>query len=87
MMADRVQTEDLTTLVMALDVAEDLGTPFGDTLRKQAAAVRHARLNRAEKMAQEAGPKMAVPNTLIMLANVLLILAPFLPKMSAILSG
>jgi len=33
-------------------------------------------------MAREAGPKMALPNTMIMVANVLLILGPFLPKLS-----
>jgi tight adherence protein C len=81
-MADRVDTEDITALVMALDIAEDLGTPFGETLKQQAAAIRHSRLQRAERIAQEAGPKMAVPNTLIMVANVLLIMAPFLPKLA-----
>jgi len=81
-MAARVGTEDIASFVMALDIAEDLGTPMAETLRKQAEAIRVARLQRAEKMAKEAGPKMAVPNTMIMVANVLLILAPFLPKLS-----
>jgi tight adherence protein C len=81
-MAARVDTEDVNSLVMALDVADDLGTPIGEMLKKQAETIRHARLTRAEKMAREAGPKMALPNTMIMVANVLLILAPFLPKLS-----
>jgi Flp pilus assembly protein TadB len=81
-MAARVGTEDVCSLVMAIDVAEDLGTAVADTLKKQAETIRNNRLQRAERMAREAGPKMAVPNTMIMVANVLLILAPFLPKLS-----
>jgi Flp pilus assembly protein TadB len=81
-MVDRVATEDIGSLVMALDVAEDLGTPLAGTLQKQAETIRNNRLQRAERLAREAGPKMALPNTMIMVANVLLILAPFLPKLS-----
>jgi tight adherence protein C len=81
-MAARVATEDVGTLVMELSLAEDLGTPIASTLRKQADAIRGNRLHRAERLAREAGPKMALPNTMIMVANVLLILAPFLPKLS-----
>jgi len=81
-MAARTGTDDLASLVMAMDVAEDLGTPVGATLKKQSAAIQVARLRRAERLAQEAGPKMALPNTMIMVANVLLILAPFIPKLA-----
>jgi tight adherence protein C len=84
-MAARVGTEDILSLVLALDISENLGTPLAETLKKQAEAIRASRLQRAERMAREAGPKMAVPNTMIMVANVLLILGPFLPKLS--LSG
>jgi tight adherence protein C len=86
-MSARVATEDLVALVMALDISEDLGTPLAETLKKQAEAIRSSRLHRAERLAREAGPKMAVPNTMIMVANVLLILAPFLPKLMGISSG
>lgn len=86
-MASRVQTEDIGAIVMAMDVAEDLGTPVGETLKKQAASIQNNRLKRAEKLSREAGPKMAVPNTMIMVANVLLILAPFLPKVGSLGSG
>jgi len=82
-MAERVGTDDVAALAMAMDVSDDLGTPTGETLKKQAASIQQARLKRAEKLSREAGPKMAVPNTLIMVANVLLILAPFLPKLSS----
>jgi len=81
-MAARVTSDDMDALVTALDVAEDLGTPIATTLKKQAEALRVSRITRAERVAREAGPKMALPNTLIMMANVLLILAPFLPKLS-----
>ncbi len=81
-MAQRLGTEDLGSLVMAMDVAEELGTPVGETLRKQALAIQSSRIARAERLSREAGPKMAVPNTMIMVANVLLILAPFLPKLA-----
>jgi tight adherence protein C len=81
-MASRLDTEDLSSLVMAINISDDLGTSLGPTLRTQAEAIRNNRLQRAERMAREAGPKMAMPNTMIMVANVLLILAPFLPKLS-----
>jgi len=86
-MAERVNTEDLTALVMALDISDELGTGLAETLKKQAEAIRASRLQRAERLAREAGPKMAVPNTMIMVANVLLILAPFLPKLADISGG
>ncbi len=81
-MLERVKTEDLAALVMALDISEELGTPIGETLKKQSEVIKSNRLARAERLAREAGPKMAVPNTMIMVANVLLILAPFLPKLN-----
>ncbi len=83
-MAGRVDTEDVASLVMALEIAEELGTPTAATLKTQAETIRNNRLQRAERMAREAGPKMAMPNTMIMVANVLLILAPFLPKLTAL---
>jgi pilus assembly protein TadC len=81
-MAGRVDTEDVSSLVMAINISDELGTSLGPTLKKQAETIRNNRLQRAERMAREAGPKMALPNTMIMVANVLLILAPFLPKLS-----
>jgi len=83
-MAARTGTDDVASLVMAMDVAEDLGTPVAASLRKQSNAIQAARLQRAERLSHEAGPKMAVPNTMIMLANVVLILAPFIPKFTAL---
>ena len=65
---------------MAINLGEELGTPIGQTLRVQADAIRMRRTQRAEKLAGEASNKMALPNTLIMLANILLILAPLLHK-------
>jgi len=81
-MAARVGTEDLLALVLSLDIADNLGTPTTATLKKESETIRSRRLQRAERMAREAGPKMALPNTMIMVANVLLILGPFLPKLS-----
>jgi tight adherence protein C len=86
-MAARVDTEDILSLVMAMEIAEDLGTPVAATLKTQAEAIRGNRLQRAERLAREAGPKMALPNTMIMVANVLLILAPFLPKLTMLGGG
>ena len=65
---------------LALEIGAELGTPIGDILRRQADDLRTARLLRADRIAREASAKMALPNTLIMAANVLLIIAPFLPK-------
>jgi tight adherence protein C len=81
-MAARVGTQDMTALVMALEISENLGTPLAEALKKQAESIRLSRIQRAERLAREAGPKMALPNTMIMVANVLLILGPFLPKLS-----
>jgi len=80
-MADRVGTEEMASLVLALNIGDEMGTPLVETLRMQADIVRTKRVQRAEKLAKEAGPKMALPNTLIMAANILLILAPFLLKL------
>jgi hypothetical protein len=59
---------------------------MAETLKKQALAIRKSRIQRAERLSKEAGPKMALPNTMIMLANVLLILGPFIPKLSGLSS-
>jgi tight adherence protein C len=83
-MADRVGTEDIGAWVTALEVSESLGAPLAHTMGMQAEAIRTRRLQRGERLAREAGPKMAVPNTMIMVANVLLIVGPFLPKLTAI---
>lgn len=81
-MAERIEIDDFRNLVLALNMGDQLGTPVVKTLRIQGDAIRHARIQRAEKLAREAAPKMALPNTLIMVANVLLIIGPILLKLS-----
>ena len=80
-MAERLKVDDINTLVLGLEIGEDLGTPIAESLKRQAEGARHARLLRAERLAREASSKMTLPNTLILVANVLLILAPFIPRL------
>lgn len=80
-LADRIGTDDLRRLVGAVELGSRLGTPLAQTLRTQAQEIRQSRVVRAEKLAREAGPKMVLPNTLIMFANILLILGPFIPTL------
>ena len=72
-MASRVQSEDLDSVVLAIEQGEDLGVPLRESLAMQADVIRLKRSQRAEKLAQEAGIKMVFPVILI-LFSVLLVL-------------
>lgn len=78
--AERMKLEDLTTLVLALNRGEEMGTPMSKTLATQAELMRFRRYERAEKLAQEAPVKMMLPNMLIMFATLLVVLGPALLK-------
>ncbi len=51
----------LKTIFLTISQAESLGTPVGKSLRNQVEILRHERLNRAEKHAQEAPLKLMIP--------------------------
>lgn len=80
-MAERVGTEEMAALVLAMQLGDELGTPVTETLRTQADSIRALRMERAERLAREAGPKMLLPNTLIVMACLLLVLGPFVPRL------
>lgn len=80
-MADRIELEDMSTLVLAIVRGEEMGAPMKQTLRTQSDVMRFRRYQRAEKLISEAPVKMMVPNMLIMLATLLVVLGPVLIKL------
>ena len=57
----KTQLFDLKTIYSTLLQAESLGTPIGKSLRNQVEIMRNFRMNRAEKLAQEAPLKLLIP--------------------------
>jgi tight adherence protein C len=80
-LAERIRLEDLSTLVIALNRGEEVGSPMAQTLETQAEIFRFRRLQRAERLAVEAPVKMMFPNMLIMLAVLLVVLGPIFVKL------
>jgi tight adherence protein C len=77
-MRDRLQDDELTSLIGAIVQGEELGTPLATLFRSQADILRLKRTQRAETLANEAGVKMLLPAILVMAATVLIILGPFI---------
>ena len=76
-MRDRLQDDEITSLVGAIIQGEEHGSPLAQVLRGQADFLRIKRTQRAETIAGEAGVQMLFPAMLVMMATVILILAPF----------
>ncbi len=76
-MRDRLQDDEITSLVGAIIQGEEHGSPLAHVLRGQADFLRIKRTQRAETMAGEAGVQMLFPAMLVMMATVIVILAPF----------
>lgn len=74
---DRLQDDEVTSLVGAIIQGEEHGSPLVQVLRGQADFLRIKRTQRAETIAGEAGVQMLFPAMLIMMATVIVILAPF----------
>ena len=74
---DRLQDDEITSLVGAIIQGENHGSPLVHVLRGQADFLRIKRTQRAETLAGEAGVQMLFPAMLIMMATVIVILAPF----------
>lgn len=83
-MDERLKAKEITQLVTTIEIGRELGTPTAASLASFAEWLRVKRILDGEKLAREAAPKMAFPNTLIMVANVLLILAPFIPALTTL---
>jgi tight adherence protein C len=74
---DRLEDDEVTSLVGAIIQGEEHGSPLVQVLRGQADFLRVKRTQRAETIAGEAGVQMLFPAMLIMMATVIVILAPF----------
>ena len=79
-MANRVNLENLSTVVAALIQAEQLGTSLGPVLRIQYEMLRLRRSQRAEKLAMEAPVKMVFPLLFIFTSVFLLLFGPVIIK-------
>jgi len=75
-MADRIPLESLRSVVGAVNQAEKLGTPLSKILKLQADMLRMHRSVRAEKLSASASLKILIPSMLILLAIVLIVIAP-----------
>ncbi len=74
----RLDDDEITSIVGSVIQGENLGTPLALLFRTQADVLRIKRTQRAETIAGEAGVKMLLPAVLIMMATVLIILGPFI---------
>ncbi|HEX4412733.1 MAG TPA: type II secretion system F family protein [Lacipirellulaceae bacterium] len=82
---DRLQDEDIKEMVFAINKGEELGTPLSAILRDQAEQMRLKRSQRGEKAAAEAEVKIVFPGMVLMIACLLVVIAPIiLPAIFAI---
>jgi tight adherence protein C len=77
-MRDRLQDDEITSIIGSIVQGENLGTPLSKIFRTQADVLRLKRSQRAERLAGEAAVKMLLPGILVMASTVLVILGPFL---------
>jgi tight adherence protein C len=75
---ERLNDDEITSIVGSIIQGEELGTPLARLFRTQADVLRMKRTQRAETIAGEAAVKMLLPGILVMAATVLIILGPFL---------
>jgi tight adherence protein C len=74
----RLRDDDLSELIFAIVKGEEMGTPLAQILRSQADQMRLKRSQHVEREAAEAQVAIVFPGLLIMLACLLIIVAPFL---------
>ncbi|MGO8689488.1 MAG: type II secretion system F family protein [Thermoguttaceae bacterium] len=77
-MRDRLDDDEITSIIGSILQGETLGTPLAHIFRTQADVLRIKRTQRAELVAGEAGVNMLLPGILVMAATVLIIIGPFL---------
>lgn len=75
---ERLQDDELTTIIGSMIQGEQLGSPLAHIFRAQADMLRIKRTQRAETIAGEAGVKMLLPAILVMASTVIVILGPFI---------
>ncbi|MCC6124573.1 MAG: type II secretion system F family protein [Pirellulales bacterium] len=76
-MRDRLNDDEITSIISSILQGENLGTPLANIFRTQADVLRIKRTQRAELLAGEAGVNMLLPGVLIMAATVIIIIGPF----------
>lgn len=76
-MRDRLQDDEISSIISSMLQAEQLGTPLSGVFRTQADVLRLKRSQRAEAIAGEAAVKMLLPGVLVMAATVIVIIGPF----------
>ena len=82
---DRLQDPDINELVFAINKGEELGTPLSAILRDQAEQMRIKRSQRGEKAAAEAQVNIVFPGMVVMIACLLVVIAPIvLPAVIAL---
>ncbi len=82
---DRLQDDDIKEMVFAINKGEELGTPLSAILRDQAEQMRLKRSQRGEKAAAEAEVKIIFPGMILMIACLLVVIAPIvLPAIFAV---
>jgi tight adherence protein C len=82
---DRLPDEDIKEMVFAINKGEELGTPLSAILRDQAEQMRLKRSQRGEKAAAEAEVKIVFPGMVLMIACLLVVIAPIvLPAIFAV---
>lgn len=81
----RLEDESFHELIFAIVKGEELGTPLSGILTTQAEQLRLKRSQWAEKASGEAQVKIVYPGMLIMLACLLITVAPFLLKIGEVL--
>lgn len=77
-MQDRLNDDEITSIIGSILQGELLGTPLANIFRTQADVLRIKRTGRAETVAGEAGVNMLLPGVLVMISTVLIIIGPFL---------
>lgn len=73
----RLNDEEMGSIVGSIIQSEELGTPLSNIFRTQSDLLRVKRSQRAETVAGEAGVNMLLPGVLVMAAAVMIILGPF----------
>jgi tight adherence protein C len=74
----RLDDKDVSELVFAINKGQELGTPLSVILREQADQMRLKRSQWGERAAQEAQVQMVFPGMLVMVACLIVIIAPIL---------
>lgn len=86
-LAGRIRLDSLRSVVGAVNQSESLGTPLSIILQAQAGMIRMQRSVRAEQLSASASLRILLPSTLILVAAVLVVFAPFLrPLLGRLLS-